>query len=144
MQNPVVQYFRSHLGKSITETIAPITVWLGGTIRQAGEGQLTIDFLVEPKMTNMYGIIHGGVISMIMDEMIGAAVYTLNIETEFVTVNLYVDFLTTAKAGDILTAKSQIIRQGNTIINGACEIFVGERLIARGSSNLVGTIIQKN
>ena len=95
-------------------------------------------------MINPHGILHGGVISMIIDEMIGAAVFTLNNSTNYVTVNLTVDFLNPATVNEIITARSEIVRQGHTIINGHCELFAGERLIARGTSNLVSTIIQKN
>ena len=62
----------------------------------------------------------------------------------YVTVNLNVDYLNSAFKGDILTAKSKIIRKGKTIINAECSLYKKDKLIAKGTSNLVITTLNTN
>ena len=52
--------------------------------------------------------------------------------------NLHVDFLTAARAGQTITGTARIVRPGRTLINAECEIRDHrDRLVARGVSNLI-------
>lgn len=90
-------------------------------------------------MTNPYGILHGGITAGIIDDLIGATVFTLGLANAYTTVNNNIDYFAPAKKGDIITAKTSIIKQGKTIINLQCEVFLPSknRLIAKGYSNMI-------
>jgi acyl-coenzyme A thioesterase 13 len=117
--------------------------WLNGTLRDAREGSITIEFVVREEMTNPMGILHGGITAAIMDDVIGTTVYSLGREYFYTSVNLVIDYLASAQKGETITASAQIIRAGKTIVNAQCEITNAEgKVLARGTSNLLTTSIK--
>ncbi|RYF92993.1 MAG: PaaI family thioesterase, partial [Chitinophagaceae bacterium] len=75
----------------------------------------------------------------IIDDLIGATVFTLDLSVPFTTVNNNIDYFAPAKEGDLITAETTIIKRGRMIINLQCDIMLPakERLIARGYSNMM-------
>jgi acyl-coenzyme A thioesterase 13 len=134
------KYFESRIDKEPGDDSPPLSKWLGGIIRAVGDGEFTVEYVVRLEMTNPMGILHGGIHSTIIDDMIGMTVYSLGGESYFVSVNLSVDFLGMARAGEKVFARSKIVRKGRQVINGVCELFNEKGvMISRGTSNLVRT-----
>ena len=102
-------------------------------------GALEVEVLVRPEMLNPAGTFHGGVIAGLMDDIIGATIFTLGKKNFFTSVNLVVDYFAPAKQGDQLIAKTSIVKEGATVINAQCELWhpVKNRLVARGTTNLM-------
>lgn len=96
-------------------------------------------------MTNPVGTLHGGVTSSIIDDAIGATMFSLNENCFYTTLNLVVDYFAPARAGDVILADTAIIKKGRQIINAQCEIWNEKRtrIIAKGYSNLLKTNINK-
>lgn len=86
-------------------------------------------------------ILHGGITASIIDDAIGAAVYSLNNSHYYTTVNLNVDYFAPAKVGDVLYATTTINKRGKQIINASCTVWNADksRVIAKGNSNLMRT-----
>jgi uncharacterized protein (TIGR00369 family) len=96
-------------------------------------------------MTNPMGILHGGMVAAIMDDVIGATVFCLGADYFYTSVNLTIDFISSAREGDTVRAVSRIVRQGRNIVNAECSITgSGGKLLARGTSNLIMTTIKTN
>lgn len=114
-------------------------------IMAAESGSVSFRFTVRKDMINPIGTLHGGVTASIMDDVIGAAVYTLNEEHFFTTINNVVDYFIPSKENDVIVANAQVIKKGRQIINAQCEIWNEDRsrLLARGYSNLLRTDIKK-
>lgn len=143
MENPIVAYLRSKIGHEITETHSPYAKWLRGKVLEVEEGALAAEFTVREEMTNPARTLHGGVAAGILDDIIGGAVFTLNMETFFTSVNLNVDYLAPAKIGDTVIARARVVRKGRNIIHAEGSIsHIDGKLIAKGSSNLVVTAIK--
>jgi acyl-coenzyme A thioesterase 13 len=132
-------YFKALTGMEITQSPSPYMNWLKPTLLHAERGSLHCSFLVRKEMTNPYGILHGGVTAGIIDDLIGATVYMLGLNSRYTTVNNNIDYFAPANEGDEITAKTTVVKQGRTIINLQCEVFLGakNRLIARGYSNML-------
>ena len=113
--------------------------WLRPTLISAERGELHCSYVIRKEMTNPYGILHGGITAGIIDDLIGATVFMLGSKSQFTTVNNAIDYFASAKEGDIITAKTAIVKQGRTIINLQCEVFLPSknRLIAKGYSNML-------
>lgn len=143
MDNPMLQFFQSQVGKSIEQSPSPLGNWLNGTFVEVQEGEMTLSFQVRKDMTNPVGTLHGGAASAIIDEVMGMSVYTLGKEFVYVTVSLTVDFLDNAREGETIYAKAKIIRNGKMLINVECHL-VNEagKILAKGTSNLVATSIK--
>jgi uncharacterized protein (TIGR00369 family) len=131
--------FKSFIGKEISESPSHFMNWLKPTLISAEKGELHCSYVVRKEMTNPYGIVHGGITAGIIDDLIGATIFVLGLNNRFTTVNNNIDYFATAKEGDIITAKTAVIKQGRTIINLQCEVFLPskDRLIAKGYSNML-------
>lgn len=138
-----IKFFQSQVGKEVIDSPSNYMNWLGPTVISAQTGMLRFSYLVRKEMTNPYGILHGGVTAGIIDDLIGATVYTMGLTSAYTTVNNSIDYFAPAKEGDLIEAETTVVKRGRAIINLQCEIYLPSksRLIARGYSNMlnVGT-----
>ena len=139
----VLAYLNQNLNKKIADgNPAPIGIWLDGTLVKAEAGKLTAEFVVRPDFLNHAGVIHGGVISAMLDEMMGMTLITAKIDHLYVTINLYIDFLYGAKANEKITVTTEIQRVGKKIANIEAKLHNADgQLLAKGVSNLAATSI---
>lgn len=86
--------------------------WLRPIVLKAEQGQLSFQYMVRKEMTNPMGTLHRGVTSSIVDNIIGAAIFSLNEDYFYTTVNLVVDYFASAREGDIIIADTNIIKKG--------------------------------
>ncbi len=134
--NKVVSFFKTQIGKELTSSPSPVGLWLKPVLLNVEEGFLKAEFTVRSEMTNPAGTLHGGMIALIADEITGASIATLELPDFYPSVNLYTDFLSSAKLGEKITAEAQIIRKGKNIINTESRIYNSEnKLIAKSQSN---------
>ncbi len=131
--------FQLLIGKQITNSPSPFMNWLTPTLISAERGELHCSYIVRKEMTNPYTILHGGITAGIIDDLIGATVYLLGLKGQYTTINNNIDYFAPAKEGDLITAKTAVVKQGIKIINLQCEVFLPSknRLIAKGYSNML-------
>lgn len=140
MSNPTVAFMRSFIGQDTSGSPSPITNWLQARLKEVDAGHVVAQIVLRDDMMNPGGTLHGGVSSMIMDDIIGAATYTLHDENYHTSVNLTVDFLSTARTGDTVLVEAKVLRYGKNMVNCECLIRSAEgKVIARGTSNLFRT-----
>jgi uncharacterized protein (TIGR00369 family) len=137
----MIEYFKSLIGKESKHTSpSPYGRWLNGKLLSAETGKLSVEVFLREDFGNPGGILHGGVISGIIDEVIGMTTFTLGREGFFVAINLNVDFLRPGKIGETIRVESEIIRAGKTMAHAECKVFdLQNKLIAKASSNLALT-----
>ncbi|RYC70589.1 MULTISPECIES: PaaI family thioesterase [Spirosoma] len=141
--NPRLDLFRSMIGRDMQASISPFGRWLNGIIRSAEAGQLTADYTIREDMTNPAGVLHGGAAAGILDDLIGATVFTLGREYAYTSVNLNVDFLHAARLGDTVTATAQVLRAGKNIIHCEGRIVAADgKVIAKCATNLIQTSVK--
>ncbi len=142
----ILAYLNANLNKKIAEgNPNPITSWLDGTLVKASAGSITAEFIVRADQCNHANILHGGIITTILDEIMGMTLITVEIEHLYVTINLHVDFLFGAKAGEKVTAISEVFRVGKKIANIEAKLYNEEgKLLAKSTSNLAATSIPVN
>ena len=127
-------------GKEVTDSRSPAGNWLAFKLERIEKGEATLNVLVRPEMTNPYGNIHGGMMSLVIDEAIGWAVVSLDAESHYTSLTLNIDFLFAIKEGERLRAVSKVLRTGKRIINVECHVYALDgRILARGNSNLIVT-----
>lgn len=134
-----------YLGKRVEDSRSPAGNWLGFTLEAIEKGSATLTMEVRPEMTNPYGHIHGGMMSLVIDEAIGWGVVSLDTELHYTSLTLNVDFLYAIKAGERLRAESKVLRVGKKIINVECHVYDMEgNILARANSNLIVTGMEFN
>lgn len=141
--NPRLDFFRSQVNQDMSASISPLGRWLNGTIRAADFGRLVAEYVVRDELTNPAGVLHGGAASAILDDLIGAMVFTLGREFAFTSVNLNVDFLHAARLGDTVTATAEVVRAGRNMIHCEGQIVAADgKVIAKCATNLVQTSVK--
>ncbi|GAB3504861.1 PaaI family thioesterase [Emticicia fontis] len=139
--NPITEFFKSNIGKHAADmSPSPLGRWLNGKLIAVEENSIEVEFVVREEMTNPVKILHGGTAASMMDDVMGMTVYMLGRESFYTTVNLSIDYLSPAKAGDTLLVKSKIIRAGKTVIHIECGIYsTDKKIVAKCTSNMVVT-----
>lgn len=140
-QGAILQYIKdNYLGKLVTGSRSPAGNWMAFTLEVIDKGTATISLEVKHDMTNPYGNIHGGMMALVMDEVIGWAVVSLDTNNHYTSLNLNVDFLYAIKEGDRLLATAEVIRAGKKIIHVECRVYdMEKRLLGKATSNLIVT-----
>jgi len=136
----VEQIREKFLGRKVEGARSPAGNWLGFTLEKIEKGAITISLTVKKEMTNPYGNIHGGMMALVMDEVIGWAVVSLEADYHYTSLNLNVDFLYAIREGDRLFAEAHVVRQGKKIVHAECTVtHENGTLLGKGTSNLVVT-----
>ena len=137
-ENPKLAWLKAHIGESTKKSPSPFAHWLDGVLEAVEFGELSIRYTVRPDMTNPHGLLHGGVISGILDDVIGTCVASLGKEQPFVSINLSVDFVQGARVSDEVIASAKVIRNGRTVVYLEGALFSKQgKLLAKATSNLV-------
>ncbi|MCW3160495.1 PaaI family thioesterase [Chryseobacterium oryctis] len=133
-----LQILKSFIGKEFTQSPSPFMKWLNPIVVSAEEGNIEFKYKVREEWLNPMGNMHGGITAAIIDDIIGATMFSLNENTFIVTINNSIDYFSTAKENDNIVAETKIIKRGKQFVNAQCEIWNEDksRLIARGTSNL--------
>ncbi len=126
------------IGREFDQSPSPFMKWLNPIVVSAEEGHLEFQYQVRPEWLNPMKNLHGGVTAAIVDDIIGATMFSLNENSFITTINNVIDYFSTAKENDIIVAETKIIKRGKQFVNAQCEIWNADktRLIARGTSNL--------
>lgn len=136
-----LSFLQERIGKVINDTFSPAGSWLGFTLQSVSQGKAVATLEVRSEMCNPYGNIHGGMMGLVIDEIIGFAVVSLNASNHYTSVNLNIDYLYAIKRGETLRAEGEIIRHGKKIVNAEVRVYNNESntLLAKASSNLAAT-----
>ncbi|HMC02236.1 MAG TPA: PaaI family thioesterase [Flavobacteriaceae bacterium] len=137
MENKRLQLVQSFVGKPFSGSPSPFAKWLNGTVVSVDENSVEFQFDVRKEMTNPVGMLHGGVISGMIDDCMGVTFFILGLEYFYPTINLNVEFFSSAKEGETITVQTKVVKQGRTIINLKAEVMNEEqKAIAFATSNL--------
>ncbi|MBN2155562.1 MAG: PaaI family thioesterase [Candidatus Lokiarchaeota archaeon] len=138
----MIDSFNAIIGMELSKfTISPpFTQWLNGKILNASYRKLEVEFKIRSEMANPTGLLHGGVQSAMLDDVIGMTTATLGLGGFLITIDFHVDFLGKAKVGEKVIVESEITRDGKRIAHAEATIRNSEGvLIATASSNLLKT-----
>lgn len=136
-----LEQLKSYRGKEFTASPSPFMRWLKPVVLTVDEGHLEFEYQIRSEWLNPIGNLHGGVTAAIIDDALGATMFSLNELSFFTTINNVIDYLGTAKEGEKIIAETNIIKRGKQFINAQCEVWNSDksRLLAKGTSNLFKT-----
>jgi len=122
---------------------SPFTEFIGGRFEEWSEDCVRISLVLEPHHTNPNGVMHGGVVTSLMDETLGHVIAAARgLETIQVaphsTVEMNASFLAAARPGDRVVVEGRVLRLGKSIAFGEAEARRGDgELIAKGRLTFV-------
>ena len=138
-----IDYFRSQVGKTLDRTPSAAGNWLAGTLLDVDNQFLKVGYIVRPDMCNPGRILHGGVASLMLDDVIGMGNFVAGSEFLMTSINLSVDFLSAAQVGERLEVCARLVRSGSNLNHWEAEIRKESgKLVAKASSNLIKTHVK--
>ncbi|MFA8438566.1 PaaI family thioesterase [Pueribacillus sp. YX66] len=107
--------------------------FIGVQIEEINEGTAVIALPFNEKLLQSANMIHGGVLSVLIDSVIGTAIRSvLNDDTFAVTAEMNVNYFRPAMKGTI-RAKGKVINKGRSLVVGSADIFSEDgKLLATG------------
>lgn len=113
------------------------TRYLNGHVIYAKRGEIEIEFELKPEWANPTGLLHGGMQSAMLDDVIGMTTATLGYEGFLITIDFHVDYLGKVKvAGETVKVKAHMVREGRNVVHFSAQIKDKDgKLIATANSN---------
>ena len=143
MENKALAFFKANIGKESTSSPSPVGRWLKGKLVEVNENSLVFSFVIREEMCNPMGILHGGMIATMLDDVMGATTFAQGEPEFFTSINLNLDFLKSAKKGEEVQAKAEVIRKGRAVMYLQATLTNSNGdLLARATSNLIRTKIK--
>jgi len=141
--NLFLRTYKKLIGQKIDKSPSKAGNWLEGTLLLAEYGSLVMEYEIREEMCNPGHILHGGIASLMLDDVIGAANYITGNEYLMTSINLTVDFLSSARAGEKLEVSAELVREGRNVNHWNGEIRNADgKIIAKASSNLIVTKVR--
>jgi uncharacterized protein (TIGR00369 family) len=140
MVTSALEVIKGMVGTEIEHSRSPAGNWLKPRLESVERGKVAMSVLIRKEMCNPFGNIHGGMMSLVIDEAIGWALVSLEAASHYTSISLNLDFLFAAAEGERITAIAEIIRQGKKIINAEVHVYnEKDILLSKATSNLVVT-----
>jgi uncharacterized protein (TIGR00369 family) len=140
MDNPSFLKLKAFEGEYFTHSRSAAGRWLHYKLLNLSPGEINVSVLVRHEMTNPSGLLHGGMIGLICDEICGLCFYTMGKETFYTTVSLNINYLFSANEGEIINVHSKVLRCGKRMANVECYLYNTQGiLIAHATTNLMNS-----
>ncbi|HEY5795849.1 MAG TPA: PaaI family thioesterase [Bosea sp. (in: a-proteobacteria)] len=114
---------------------------LGASITSVAPGQVVIELVPRPEISQQHGFVHAGAVSAIADSAAGyAALSVMPTDRGVLTTEFKINLLAPA-TGDRIVARGKVVKAGRTLTLAQTEVFAGkdghERLIALLTATLM-------
>lgn len=132
MQQHIIEFYHKN----------PFVEYLRTEVVPTADGGVQLELTVEAEHTNLYGIIHGGVLMTMADTAMGAAALAKN--KKVVTINLSMDFMHSVPMTTRLIAVGKVLHDGRHTMTLESEICNAEGKLfakAHGTFYVLGTFI---
>ena len=140
--NSRVQFLKNQIDKDKWQYDYPLMEWLQAKVMEVEEGNVKMKFSTEKYMLNPIGILHGGIMATMLDEVMGAASFTLGRPTGYATINMNVDYLSPARVGDVIYGTGKVLRAGKTVLHIESKLYNADnKIIAKATSNMIATSV---
>ena len=141
--NPMLEQFKKLVGKKLDKTPSMAGNWLEGTLMEIETGFIKVSYTVTPVMCNPAKILHGGVSSLMMDDVIGMANFATGSEFLMTSINLNVNFLSSVKMGEKVEVSAKLVRSGANLNHWDAVITKDSgKLVAKASSTMIKTHVK--
>ena len=122
--------------------ISPFVELIGGRLDEWREGYVRMSLTLEPHHTNPNGVMHGGVVTTLMDEALGQVVASVRgpeaDAAPHATVEMNASFLAGARPGDRIVVEARVLRLSRRVAFGEAEATRGDgEMIAKGRMTFV-------
>ncbi len=101
--------------------------FIGGELDEMEDGRVVMSLKLDGRHMNPGGVLHGGVLTTLMDEATAHAIVTVRgleamAKAPHATVDMNVSFLSGARPGDELQCEARTLRVGSTVAFAEAEV----------------------
>jgi acyl-coenzyme A thioesterase 13 len=141
--NKALEIFKTQVGKTLDRTPSAAGNWLAGILLEVDFDHIRVQYTVRPDMCNPGRVLHGGIASLMLDDVIGMGNFVAGSEYLMTSINLNVDFLSAAQTGEKLEVSAQLVRSGSNLNHWEAVIKKQSgKIVAKASSNLIKTHVK--
>lgn len=141
--NSKLSFFKKMIGQKLINMPSRAGNWLSGTLLELEHGYTKIEYEVREEFCNPGRILHGGIASLMLDEVIGLANFALGSEYLMSSINLNVDFLSSVKLGEKVQVEAKLIRSGSNLNHWEAVIKKESgKIVAKATSNMIKTHVK--
>jgi acyl-coenzyme A thioesterase 13 len=141
--SPQLELLKSAIGKKLDRTPSAAGNWLAGTLLEVEQQHIKVAYEVRPEMCNPAQILHGGIASLMMDDVIGMGNFVSGSEYLMTTINLHVDFLSSAQIGEVVEVSAKLVRSGGNLNHWEASIRKESgKIVAKATSNMIKTHVK--
>lgn len=106
---------------------SPFVELIGGQVEEFSEGLVRLSLELREHHTNPNGVMHGGVVTTLMDEALGGVIASVRgLEEMFAaphaTIEMNASFLAGARPGDRVIVEGRVLRVGKRVAFGEAEM----------------------
>lgn len=110
----------------------PFSTWNGPFYHRLDADGFAHGFRARPRHCNSHGIVHGGLLTAVLDGLLAAAIWQ-ETQRRMVTIRLTSDFLSMARPGDWVEGAGRVTRAAREIAFAEGRIHVQGRDVLTGS-----------
>ncbi len=103
-------------GYRLLEGQSPFIVTVGPIYGKREDGEWRLAFRAEEKHANYHGVVHGGMLMTLADQMFGLVAWLATDRKRIATVSLHNEFLAPARPGDWIEARAEITRRTGSLV----------------------------
>jgi len=141
--SPQLEIFKNQIGKKLDKTPSAAGNWLAGTLLEMDNHHIKVSYEIRGEMCNPAKILHGGIASLMMDDVIGMGNFVAGSEYLMTSINLNVDFLASAQIGEVVEVSAKLVRSGSNLNHWEALIKKESgKIVAKASSNMIKTHIK--
>ncbi|MFM0504840.1 PaaI family thioesterase [Paraburkholderia caffeinilytica] len=121
--------WRQHAPKGFTGLVGPL--W-----SRANLDLLTFGVIVDEQHLNPAGVVHGGMLTTLLDQVLSTAAWQVSGRQPCVTVQFDTQFLSSVKAGVFVEARAEVVKTTRELVFTRGELTVSTDRVATGSAVL--------
>lgn len=141
--SPQLEIFKNQIGKKLDKTPSAAGNWLAGTLLEIDNHHIKVSYEIRGEMCNPAKILHGGIASLMMDDVIGMGNFVAGSEYLMTSINLNVDFLASAQIGEVVEVSAKLVRSGSNLNHWEAVIKKSSgKIVAKASSNMIKTHVK--
>ena len=108
----------------------PLGELIGFRLTEAEPGWVAFELVAERELLNSGGVLHGGVLSLVVDQAVGDAVRTLLPDgTPYMTTDLYVSYVRPAGVGATLRCTAEVTFLGGRTAKVSSRVYRGDEVV---------------
>ncbi|MFL9933769.1 PaaI family thioesterase [Paraburkholderia sp. RL18-103-BIB-C] len=121
--------WRQHKPRGFTGLVGPL--W-----SRADPELLSFGLVTDERHLNPAGIVHGGLLTTLLDQVLSTAAWQVTGQLPCVTIQLDAQFVSPVKAGVFLAAHAEVVKRTREIVFVRGELSISDALVMTGSAVL--------